>query len=263
MAARYRDIAADLRRRISSGEWPPGTNLPSYAELAIEYEAGRGVISSAVRVLQDEGLVSVVKRRGITVRELGRRRRVQRGSLVTRDPARGYVMPAAARPDEPWQTHGRPKRETLPIPGRPAELLGVAEGTPVLRRRRVTSPTGEPAFQLVDTWIHPRGVADAPQVAEANTGHGGYLDRLEEAGHGPITWVEYSRVRMPAPDEARQLDMPKTMPVLELARVGTSGKDGDPIEVTVCVIPADRVELVAPLRRARSARWPRDQEEPE
>lgn len=217
------------------------------------------MIARALDLLEGEGLISVVKRRGITVRERGKRRRVQRGNLVTRDPARGYVMPAAARPDEPWQVHGRPRRETMPIPERPADLLKVAPGTPVLRRRRVTSPVGEPPFQLVDTWIAPSAVKDAPQVAQADTGPGGYLDRLEEAGHGPIEWVEYKRVRMPTPEEARVIGMPAAMPVLEIARVGTSGQTGQPIEVTVCVIPGDRVELVSPLRRAKSARWPREE----
>ena len=151
--------------------------------------------------------------------------------------------------------HGKPRREFVPIDSRPAELLGVEPGEMVLRRRRVTSPTGEPPFQLVDTWIHPRGVADAPQVADARTGHGGYLDRLEEAGHGPISWDEFMRVRMPSKDEARLVEMPDGMPVLELARVGRSGADDAPIEVTMCVIPADRVEVVTTLRRAPSAHW--------
>lgn len=258
MVARYREIAADLRRRLHAGEWPPGTTLPGYAGLTAEYETGRGVISAALKELEADGLISVVKRRGIVVRERGSRRRIQRGALVTRDPARGYIMPAAAGPDEPWQVHGPPRRETVPIPDRPAELLHLAPDTLALRRRRVTSPTGEPPYQLADTWIHPRGVADAPQVAERATGHGGYLDRLEEAGHGPISWVEYTRVRMPSAEESRLLDMPSAMPVLEVSRVGSSGLDGEPIEVTVCVIPADRVELVSPLRRAKSAQWPRD-----
>ncbi|MDL4777866.1 GntR family transcriptional regulator [Actinomadura xylanilytica] len=257
MSAKYRDIADDLRRRIDQGEWLPGTTLPDYAHLVQEYGVGRGVIGSALEILKADGLVSVVKRRGITVRERGNRRRLKRGTLVTRDPGRGYVMPAA-RPDEPWQVHGRPNRETRPIPARPAELLCVEAGTETLVRRRVTSPTGEPPFQLVDTWIHPQGVADAPRVAERDTGQGGYLDRLEEAGHGPITWTEYMRVRMPTSEEARHVDMPDAMPVLELARVGTSARTNTPIEVTICVIPADRVEVATELRRARSAQWPRD-----
>lgn len=260
MPARYNEIADDLRRRIIQGEWPPGTNLPGYSGLTEHYKAGRGVISAALQVLEGEGHISVRKRGGITVRERGQRRRVQRGALITRDPARGYVMPAASRPDEPWQVHGRPRRDTVAIPQRPAELLGVEEGTPVLRRRRVTSPTGEPPFQLVDTWIHPDAVADAPQVAEINTGPGGYLDRLEEAGHGPLSWPQYTRVRMPLPEEARAIEMPTSMPVMEVARVGTSATTRRPVEVTVCVIPGDRVELVDKLRRGPSARWPRDEE---
>lgn len=258
MTAKYHDIAADLRRRIEGGEWLPGTTLPGYAALVEQYGVGRGVISSALQVLQDAGLVSVVKRRGITVRERGVRRRIQRGTLVTRSPARGYVMPAAAGPDEAWQVHGKPSRATVPIPDRPAELLELDPGTPTLRRRRVTSPIGEPPFQLVDTWIHPTGVGDAPQVADRDTGPGGYLDRLEDAGHGPITWTEYMRIRMPTAEEARQVQMPAAMPAMELARVGVSARTERPIEVTLCVIPADRVEVVSELRRARSAQWPRD-----
>lgn len=256
MATKRDEIAAELRRRIESGEWRIGERLPSYEDLSREYGVGSGVIQAALGVLKAEGLVTVARKAGITVRERGTRRRVQRGHMVNRD-SHGYVFPAWT-PGEPWQVHGRPKREIVPIPARPAELLGLAEGTEVLRRRRVTSPEGEPPFQLADTWISPSAVADAPQVAEASTGPGGYLDRLEEAGHGPITWREYIRVRMPSAEEARLVAMPDSMPVLEVARVGTSARTGGPIETTVCVIPADRVELVADLRRAKSARWPRD-----
>ena len=34
--ARYRRIAADIQRRIAAGEWRPGQDLPSRAELAAE-----------------------------------------------------------------------------------------------------------------------------------------------------------------------------------------------------------------------------------
>lgn len=61
---------------------------------------------------------------------------------------------------------------------------------------------------------------------------------------------------MPEQDEARLLDIPDALPVLELARGGTSTRGGKTIEVTVCVIPADRAEIVTSLRRAPTARWP-------
>jgi GntR family transcriptional regulator len=108
----------------------------------------------------------------------------------------------------------------------------------------------------VDSWIHPDGIADAPRVAEPNTGPGGYLDRLEAAGHGPISWTEYVRARMPIPDEADLLQIAARAVVIEIARVGTSAKTGAPVEVTTCVIPAERVEIITPLERDHTAQWP-------
>ncbi len=93
-------------------------------------------------------------------------------------------------------------------------------------------------------------------MAEPSTGPGGYLDRLEEAGHGPITWTELGRVRMPSREEGALLGISTAVPVLELTRVGASARTGNAIEATVCVIPGDRVELVAVLEREQSAQWP-------
>jgi GntR family transcriptional regulator len=254
--ARSVDIAADLRERIESGEYAEGSYLPGYNELTGMYGASKETVASALRALQADGLVTVTKRRGTQVRVRGERRRLERHQLVTRSASRGYVFPAAASPNEAWAAHGQPRASTEPIPADVAELLQADPGAPVLRRRRVTSPAGEPPFQLADTWIHPDAVADAPQVAEPSTGPGGYLDRLEEAGHGPITWEEIIRVRSATREEARLLDSPAAMPVLVVCRIGTSARTGRPIEVTVCAIPGDRVELVASLRRAKSATWP-------
>lgn len=261
MTARYHEIADDLRARISSGEWAPDTTLPRQADLAAHYDVDKRVISDAVAVLESEGLVRAVRRRGTVVQPQVTPRRIERGNAVTRDThyavggaTSGYNFPAAQA--EAWQLHGQPRRETLPIPARPAELLDVPVGSEVLRRRRVTSPKDEPPFQLVDTWIHPQGVADAPQVAERDTGPGGYLDRLEEGGHGPLSWSEYLRTRLPTAEEARLLGIAPRIPVLEIARVGTSGRTGHPVEVTICVIPGPRVEVVSQLHRAPSAAWP-------
>ncbi|MFE0382335.1 GntR family transcriptional regulator [Streptomyces inhibens] len=254
---RYEDVAADLRQRIHDGQYEIGGTLPRYEELTATYGVGRGVISSAIAVLEREGLVRPVKRAGLQVLDWRReRRRIARGQLVTRDPVRGYVFPAASRADEPWQVHGRPSRSYEPAPARVAELLSVDAGIPLLRRRRVTSPENESPFQLVDTWISPEGVRDAPQVAEISTGPGGYIDRLEEAGHGPISWHEYTRVRMPEREESQLLEISSELPVLELALSGVSAKTDRTIEVTIRVIPSDRVELVSELRRAKSAAWP-------
>lgn len=250
-------IADSLRARIESGDLTPGAQIPTLHALAAEFGCSLAAVRPALDLLRQQGLVITKSGLGSFVRDVPtNRRRITRGRTVTRDPARGYVFPAASRPDEPWQAHGQPKAMTAPAPASVAAILDVPAGTPVLRRRRVTSPAGEAPFQLVDTWIHPDGVADAPQAGAPDTGPGGYLDRLEDAGHGPISWRELLRVRQPSREEARLLGIPPALAVAELSRIGTSAKTGKPVEVTVCVIPGDRVEFVSELQRDKSAKWP-------
>ncbi|MFF3256507.1 GntR family transcriptional regulator [Actinacidiphila glaucinigra] len=253
---KWRALADAVRRQIEDGTYPQGDALPQLKPAAEAAGVSYETMRAAYKALESEGLVRSVKRTGFLVLEAPGRRRVTRDTTVTRDPARGYIFPAAARPDEPWQVHGRPFRALVPAPAEVARHFGIEPGTETLRRRRVTSPAGEPPFQLVDTWISPAAVEDAPQVAEASTGPGGYLDRLEEAGHGPIGWEETIRARMPDREETQLLAISTAMPIVETTIVGTSAQTSRPIEVTIRVIPADRVELVSKLQRARTARWP-------
>jgi DNA-binding GntR family transcriptional regulator len=263
--SRYLDIAAELRARIEGGEWEPGAKLPRMADLAREYGVNRDTLARAIAILEADGLVWAVPRRGTVVRYGMSRPRRPRGNEVKRNVATdspGYSFPSASG-QEVW-THrikatARPEKMTDP---RLARMLGVPEGSEVMRRFRVTGPATEPPFQINDSWIHPRGAADAPAVSGQAPGPGDWLYRLETAGHGPISWRETHRARMPTKEEADLLQIPVTLPVLEIVRVGTSAKDGRPIEVTMYVIPSDRVEQVVVLERDESARWPWPEDEP-
>jgi GntR family transcriptional regulator len=134
-------------------------------------------------------------------------------------------------------------------------MLNVPAGSEVLLRHSVTSPQAEPPFQVSSTWIHPRA-ACIPGVASQAPGPGDWLHRIEKAGHGPLSWTEHHRARLPARDEAAKLQIPATLPVMEIVRIGRSALDGEPVEVTQCVIPGDRVETVHELRRDGPAAWP-------
>jgi DNA-binding GntR family transcriptional regulator len=81
---------------------------------------------------------------------------------------------------------------------------------------------------------------------------------MERAGHWPIEWIEYHRARQATREEAAELEIPTSMWVLEIVRVGRSGKTHKPVEVTVYVIPADRIETVQVLDREETAKapWP-------
>lgn len=65
----YRQIAEILRKRIESGQIPPGRAIPSLAGLEAEFPVARDTLRKAVQVLKDEGLVETVLGMGIFVRE--------------------------------------------------------------------------------------------------------------------------------------------------------------------------------------------------
>ncbi|HYN95826.1 MAG TPA: winged helix-turn-helix domain-containing protein [Pilimelia sp.] len=65
----YRGIADDVASRIASGEYPPGTKIPSYSQLADLYSVSVSTAQRAVIVLRERGLVVGAQGRGVYVRE--------------------------------------------------------------------------------------------------------------------------------------------------------------------------------------------------
>jgi GntR family transcriptional regulator len=53
----YRQIADDIEDRIRVGDYPVGSWLPSYRELADLYSVSRGTAAHAVALLVDRGTV--------------------------------------------------------------------------------------------------------------------------------------------------------------------------------------------------------------
>lgn len=66
----YEQVASILRGRIAAGEWSRGP-LPSNRALQETYDVGEYVVTHAIRLLEDEGLVFTVPRRGTYVRQQG------------------------------------------------------------------------------------------------------------------------------------------------------------------------------------------------
>jgi len=63
----YEQLADDLRAKIKSGEYPPGSILPSRRELCQEHGFSQIVVYMAVNILKSEGLVVLVPGRGLKV----------------------------------------------------------------------------------------------------------------------------------------------------------------------------------------------------
>ncbi|MFC5731658.1 MULTISPECIES: DUF3224 domain-containing protein [Nocardioides] len=67
------EVAADLRRRIETGEFAPGSRLPSLATLREQYAATDGVVRRALAILADHGDASDVLGIGFVVGDDGTR----------------------------------------------------------------------------------------------------------------------------------------------------------------------------------------------
>jgi hypothetical protein len=71
---RYAHIAEDLRRRIGSGEWPPGSRLPSRIALAANYGVSEGAMARPIADLRAEGLLRTAASSGTYVTKPEERR---------------------------------------------------------------------------------------------------------------------------------------------------------------------------------------------
>ncbi|MGC0315549.1 GntR family transcriptional regulator [Kitasatospora acidiphila] len=249
----YRRLAEDLRTAISSGEYPPQATLPKITDLAAQYGISKQTARDAITLLEEQGLVEVVRRRGTVVRAMPTRQRISRSRHVYRD-ERGYYFDPAAKP---WIALREPIVGWGPAPRDIAAVLGAAPGAPVLIRDRLmgTSDTREP-MQLATSYL-PEEVARGTRLADKDTGPGGIYDRLElDLGHTPLTWHESIGSRMPTPAEASDLQLPKGTPLLRIVRIATS-----PIglvEVNDTRMSADKFEISYPITRHPSAEWHAD-----
>jgi GntR family transcriptional regulator, arabinose operon transcriptional repressor len=85
-------IAAQLRRDIRDGTYPPGCRLPAEVDLARQLRASRGTLRQALRVLVEDGSIYTLSGRGSYVPD-GRRRRP--GGLI------GMILPSVVRARNP------------------------------------------------------------------------------------------------------------------------------------------------------------------
>jgi DNA-binding GntR family transcriptional regulator len=64
---RYEQVAHDLRMKITTGVYPPGSKLPSRAQLAAEYAVSGSVIDKAMMLLRFAQLTETLPGVGVFV----------------------------------------------------------------------------------------------------------------------------------------------------------------------------------------------------
>lgn len=200
---------------------------------------------NALRLLQDEGLITAEHGRGVYVRARPPVRRLASDRFAQRHRKEGKAAflaeadQATAHPDVDLITvsTGKPPADI-------ATLLGLRASAKVVIRSRRYLLDGRPVETAV-SYI-PADLATGTAIAQPNPGPGGIYARLEESGHILERFTEEVSARMPTPDEARALALSPGVPVFRLVRTAYDTEDR-PVEVCDTIMASDAYLLAYEL----------------
>lgn len=143
----YLRVADVLRLRISRGEYPTGSALPSEAQLGAEFSAARGTVRQALATLRHEGMIGGG----------------QGKPPVVRSPAVGQPFETLLSFTAWAHQLGRtPGQRTIEVARRGADAVAAAaldltEGEPVVEVLRLRTLDGEPALLERSSFVEPVG----------------------------------------------------------------------------------------------------------
>ncbi|WP_432051535.1 GntR family transcriptional regulator [Streptomyces xiamenensis] len=238
----YRRIADDLRGLILSGSLSPGDKLQSENELKDHYSTTRVTVRKALALLKSDGLLISEQGRGVFVRPRPNIQMLTTGAKFRERRQTGvsnFNAEAAAQGLRPEQRILSVER--IPAPSEVASRLEIAEGDPVIVRRRAFFVNDQP-MQLVDGYYTVE-LFSGTAIEELRRIRGG-VSRLIEDPEGPIKqriiqFVEDLEIRMPDPGEAEALAIPPGVPLARVLRSACVA-DGQVVEVLDSRIPCDR-----------------------
>jgi GntR family transcriptional regulator len=239
----YRDLAALLRQAIQRGDYPEGSTLPKQDEIAAEHGVNINTVRQAVRVLEAEGLVTPVRRRGTVVRPRVAMKRLGTDRYAKSKWKSGLVAFAADREatGRAWTPGDQTNEVRLTeADAEVAAALELPPGAPVYERARLVKEAGVPTHTLT-SYYRPEDVEGTSLVdpTPGPAGRGGGFAILTTRGLEPDTITETVHARMPTPEETDLLQLPAGEPVMILHRT-TSTHEGRPVEFARGVHAASR-----------------------
>ncbi|MEV4216814.1 GntR family transcriptional regulator [Nonomuraea sp. NPDC049725] len=228
---KYAQLVHTLQRRIESGDYPPGSLLPSENQLIQEFAVSRPTVVAALRVLREQGWIESQQGKGRFVRG--------RPALASREqnrPGQAYLStPEAEFAGEVVEAGARV------VPNRVGVLLGLEAKSKAFVRRRLISRDGEPT-DLVSLWL-PLELSEGTDLTSGEPLRQGLREHLQSRKGVRFDHIlEQITARMPTADEAKQLAMPRNAPLLAVFGA-VRDATGRPLAVVEVLLPADRHEL--------------------
>ena len=229
---KYAQVVAEIQRRISEGEYAPGTLLPSEHQLVEAFGVSRPTIVKALSSLRQDGWIETQQGRGSFVRG----RPALAGAQRTRPAENALELPETALDwaARPGGGQARPGvRDDAARPGMGAKAF--------LRQRLLSEDDGTPV-ELASIWL-PLEVASgtdlaSPELLGESIRHHLQARKKLRLDHA----VERISARKPAGEEAALLGVAADAPVLNVI-VTAYDATSKPVQVTDIVLPGDRHEI--------------------
>jgi GntR family histidine utilization transcriptional repressor len=186
----WRDVMAEVERRIYTREWTPGQSIPNEADLAIEFGCARVTVNRALRTLADMGL-------------LDRRRKA--GTSVALHPVSKATLsiPLIRREIEADGKTYQYKLLDQKIEAAPPILkkpFGLSDGEPLLHVSALHSADSIP-YVIEDRWINSKAIPHLAEISFTGVSANEWLLQNTPFTHGEI---EFGAKNAHA-DEARLL----------------------------------------------------------
>ncbi len=237
----YQRIAAAIRDKITSGEFPPGDQLPTELELAEQWGVARQTVRNGIAVLVSEGLVVAKRPLGHFVR--------RREDMLYRPQGESRDQPASPEMDGFCQQiteEGRTPTQTIDVSlvqATPdiAKRLQVELGSTVVARRRVRFINGE-AVNINDSHF-PYGIVKDSEIMSPADVARGTNQLLADLGYPQDRAIDEIFTRMPTPEEIHRLGLGPGTPVA-IHYVTGYVADGTPVRCTINVLPSDQHVIV-------------------
>jgi len=224
--APYSRVKDFLKNGLASGQWVPGDQMPSEAELVAQFAVSRMTVGRALRELQAEGLVTRVQGVGSFAAHLSR----VSSTLTIRDlhdeiVARGHTHQASV-------VLARAEKAGTSL----AAQLGLKSGAQVFHTLIVHSENGVP-LQCEDRYVNPACAPDYLNTDFQKTTPTQYLLTV-----APLWEAQYSiEAGSPTAQEAQLLGIGAHDPCLIVVR--RTINRGVPITLARLVHPGTRYQI--------------------
>ncbi|MFE8962176.1 GntR family transcriptional regulator [Streptomyces iakyrus] len=213
----YLRIAADLRHRISAGEYGPGDQIPTIPELCRQYGVSEAPVRNALRLLAGEGLTESRARAGTRVRPRPAIHRMasDRYRSTPGAPSTPYTRDQGIG----WSEYRLDKRfERVQADAELAALFEDEPGLQLLARHFVFYDNDQPT-QMSTSYVRWSDVAGTPVADPINEPWpGGTKAQLGSLGIRVTQVTESFTAAMPNELEAATLRIGTGVPVLRYTR---------------------------------------------